>query len=164
MQMDRASFHGLLHSRKFVVSAITVAIVGVGTWTVVSRTSSSPVVAPVLTTVAKRGSVTVTVAGSGPVSPWSPLSGTSPTALIGYPIYPSTTGQVQKIFVVPGEVVHPGQVIAVLSDPSVASNVLQAQIGVRTAQIAAAAARSNKTQARLDLTNAKLAYQTLRNE
>ena len=162
MKMNRASFHGLLHSRRFVVFAIIVGLLGTGTGVVFSRSGSSPVVAPVLTTVANRGSVMITAASSGPVSAWSPLAGASPTAPTGFPIYPSTTGQVQKIFITPGQVVHAGQVIATLSDPSVASSVLQAQIGVRSAQIAAAAAASNKTQAQLDLTNAKLAYQTLR--
>ena len=48
-----------------------------------------------------------------------------------------------------------------LTNPTIAGNVLQAVIGVRSAQIAATSAGASKTQARLDLVNATLAYQSL---
>ena len=162
MNMKSVPFRALLRSRRFVVIAGAVVLLGIGTGFVVSSSGSSPGVAPILTTVADRGSVVVTVAGSGPVSALSPLSTAASTAPTGFPIYPSTSGQVVKTFIVPGQFVHAGEVVAVLVDPTAASSVLQAEIGVRTAQISAAAVVSAKTQTQLDLVNAKLAYQALR--
>ena len=173
MNMSNESIRGLIHTRRFAAVATTVALIAVGTGVFISTRSSSPGVAAIPTTVADRGTVMVTVAGSGPVNALSPMSLAATSTPAGYSIYPSSAGQVVKTLVVPGDIVHVGQAIAVLTDPTVANNVLQAMIGVRTAQIAVKSAvigqtqsrldlAANKTQARLDLANATLAYQTLR--
>lgn len=166
------SIRGRMRTRRFVAIVAAVALIGTGIGVVLSTRTSSPGVAAIPMTTADRGTVMVTVAGSGPVNAMSPLSSAATSASAGYPIFPSSAGQVVSTLVVPGETVHAGQVIALLADPAVANNVLQAMVGLRTAQDAASAAAASRTQARrdlavnteqarLDLANATLAYQAL---
>lgn len=161
MNMTSESIRGLVHTRRFAVIVTTVALIGIGTGVFASTRASSPRTAATPTVLVDRGTVMVTVAGSGPVNALTPMSSAVTSVPAGYPIYPSSSGQVVRTLVAPGDVVHVGQAIALLANPTVADSVLQAMIGVRSAQIAATSAGANKTQARLDLANATLAYQTL---
>ena len=162
MKMTGDAIRGWAHTRRFVAITVTVVVILIGAGVLISTRNSSTSVAATLTTVADRGTVKVSVSSSGPVNTMSPMSSAATSSLAGYSIYPSTSGQVVSTFVAPGDVVHAGQVIALLADPAAANNVLQAMIGVRTAQIAATSTAASETQARLDFANATLAYEALR--
>lgn len=192
--------------RKWLALALVAAVAGVGVWYFYPSSSTAPVA--LQTTRASRGNVVVSVAGSGPVSAFgfSPASGTSAPAgatpaqaaassasgvTVGLPVFPSTTGQLVRLLVTPGEKVRAGQVVALLSDPAAASAIVQAQVGVQTAQLALSGAPASAqevaagqlavdvarkklgalstppkqtavTKARLDLATAQAAYDALR--
>lgn len=179
-------------SRARVLAAAGVVAVaagtGVGLW---MAFRSSPNSAPATSyAAADRGTIAVTVSGSGPVTAvgWAggvsgsgakASAGSVPTAG-GTQVYPRASGQVLRSLVHPGQVVGSGQPLALLGDPTAVDAVVQARIGLDSAlaqsgadpaAVALAQAkltaltapgRPALTQARLDLANAAAAYATLR--
>lgn len=108
MHMTSESIRNLARTRKFVTIVTTVALIGIGTGVFVSTRASSPRSVASPTVVVDRGTVMVTVAGSGPVNALTPGSSAVTSVPAGYPIYPSSSGQVVQTLVAPGDVVRVG--------------------------------------------------------
>jgi multidrug efflux pump subunit AcrA (membrane-fusion protein) len=183
---------GTTHARRTASVAGVVVLAGVIAWIMLSASGS---VAAPTTVLADRGTVTVSVSGSGPVSAGgvgtaaSTSSFARPAALAaaagppaGLQVFPGVSGQLLKVLVSPGQLVHTGQPIALLGDPTAAGALMQARIALQSASLpvvgaasqlvvmvaqkklaaASVPAKSALTQARLDLATARLAYENIR--
>jgi multidrug efflux pump subunit AcrA (membrane-fusion protein) len=196
MSIDELIHVGTTRHRVATLAATIAAFGGIGAWTLLPGSASASAAA-VSAVTADRGTISVTVSGSGPISagatfassvsaaakPTSAAATPAAATPAGVPVTPLVSGRLVNLLVTPGQAVRAGQPIAVLSDPTAAGNVLQAQIALRAAAAAVAGgangasgltlaqqrlaaitkpSQTTLTQAQLDVASAKLAYETLR--
>lgn len=130
--------------RKGILAILALVVVAGSVWAIVHKGSASKSTTTYTTSTAAKGTISVTVSGSGNLEPVSTTD-----------VYPATTGEVASIKVAEGDKVKKGQVLYTLTSDDADTSLAQAYASYVSAKEALLRAEYSVTSAEQNLTTLK---------